>query len=62
MTNYQATEVRFLRRFNLGNYEHEEISITVVVSENGKADIAIQKARELVEKSFKEAHPNAKTN
>jgi len=44
----KATEVKYVKRFNLGNYEHEEIGVTVALDEDDSATEAIKELKELV--------------
>lgn len=46
--NYRINGLKYTRRFNLGNYEHEEISVDVAVEEGADAGSALGEAMDFV--------------
>ena len=49
----RATTIRYERKFNLGNYEGETISIELALSEEDKAADALAMAKQFVMKGQK---------
>ncbi len=44
----KATEIKYARRINLGNYEHEEVAITAVLDEDDSAVEGIGELKKMV--------------
>lgn len=66
--NMQLQKFTIMKRYNLGNYEHEELSLDVGFSEGvtiEQADVEMRKARKLLEANssvrIKEREEKAKT-
>ncbi len=57
----KATEIKYTKRVNLGNYEHEEVGITAVLDEDDCAVKGIAELKELVAKAIAGEPPPAAT-
>lgn len=45
----KALQITYERLFNLGNYSHEKISVTLEIEQGEKANDVLQKAKQFVE-------------
>lgn len=52
----KATKLTYSKMFNLGSYEHEEISIEIEIEAGETAQQVLDKAKEFVERQHSDRH------